>query len=84
VSGSGRKYVLDTNLFIRGFREPEANRELQAFHRIFAPFEYLSSIVVQELLAGVRTAADRRALERNVLAPFQFVGPWPAFGPLAS
>lgn len=65
-----RKYVLDTNLFIRGFREPEANAELQRFHHLFAPFEYLSAVVTQELLAGVRSAAERDTLERHVLGLF--------------
>jgi predicted nucleic acid-binding protein len=58
---------LDTNLFIRAFRDPEANAELQRFHQLFAPFEYLSSVVAQELRAGARSVADRRALERHVL-----------------
>jgi predicted nucleic acid-binding protein len=65
-----RKYVLDANLFIRGFREPLANLELQKFHALFAPFEYFSAIVAQELRSGTRSPADRRALERWVLAPF--------------
>ncbi len=65
-----RRYVLDTNLFIRGFREPEANLELQRFHHVFAPFEHLSSVVIQELRAGVRSGRDLHALRRHVLAPF--------------
>jgi predicted nucleic acid-binding protein len=65
-----RKYVLDTNLFIRAFREPAANAELQRFHQLFAPFEYLSAVVAQELRAGVRSAAARRQLERHVLEPY--------------
>ena len=62
-----RKYLLDTNLFIRAFRDPAANTELQRFHQLFAPFEYLSAVVAQELRAGARTPADRRQLERHVL-----------------
>jgi predicted nucleic acid-binding protein len=62
-----RKYVLDTNLFIRAFREEGANAELQRFHRLFAPFEYLSAVVAQELRAGAHSAVARRRLERNVL-----------------
>ena len=65
-----RKYVLDTNLFIRAFRDPASNAELQRFHSQFAPFEFLSAVVVQELRAGARTTADRRALERHVLDGF--------------
>jgi predicted nucleic acid-binding protein len=62
-----RKYVLDTNLFIRAFRDPAANAALQWFHQLFAPFEYLSAVVAQELRAGARSLADRRTLERHVL-----------------
>lgn len=66
-----RKYVLDTQLFIRGFREPAANQALQQFHRGFAPFEYLSVIVAQELRSGVRRPRDRRTLEQHVLSVFE-------------
>lgn len=62
-----RKYVLDTNLFIRAFRESTANTELQRFHQLFAPFEFLSVVVAQELRAGARSASDRQRLERHVL-----------------
>jgi predicted nucleic acid-binding protein len=63
-----QKYVLDTNIFIEAFRDPAANAELQRFHLLFAPFEYMSAVVAQELIAGTRGAGDRRKLERHVLA----------------
>ena len=66
-----RKYVLDTQLFIHGFRDREANQALQQFHRLYAPFEYLSVIVAQELRAGVRRPQDRKALEKHVLDVFE-------------
>lgn len=69
-----RKYALDTNCFIRGFRSPEGVRELQQFHSLFAPFEYLSAVVAQELRAGTRSPAERRKTERHVLAPFERAG----------
>jgi predicted nucleic acid-binding protein len=59
------KYVLDTNLFIDAFRDQSTNIELQGFHEAFAPFEYLSSVVVQELRAGARSGEDLRKLERK-------------------
>ena len=65
-----RKYVLDTLLFIHGFRDPAANAALQHFHRLFAPFEYLSVIVAQELRAGIQRPRDRKALEKHVLDVF--------------
>jgi predicted nucleic acid-binding protein len=66
-----RRYALDTQLFINAFREPAANETLQRFHQAFAPFEYLSVVVAQELRAGVKRDQDRKALERNVLSVFE-------------
>lgn len=71
MSRAARKYVLDTQLFIHGFRDPAANEALQQFHRDYAPFEYVSVIVAQELRAGIRSLKDRRALERHVLGVFE-------------
>jgi predicted nucleic acid-binding protein len=76
------KYVLDTQLFIDAFRDAAANETLQRFHRAFAPFEYFSVVVAQELRAGVRRHQDRKALERNVLAVFERAGR--TFAPSAS
>jgi predicted nucleic acid-binding protein len=63
--------VLDTQLFIHGFRDRAANEALRQFHRIFAPFEYLSVIVAQELRSGIQRAQDRRALEQHVVHIFE-------------
>lgn len=65
-----RKYVLDTELFIDAFRDPAANERLQEFHRAFAPFEYLSVVVAQELRAGATHFEARRRLERHVVRVF--------------
>ena len=65
------KYVLDTQLFLKAFRDPAVNEQLQQFHRAFSPFEHFSVIVAQELRAGVRRPEDRKALERNVFKVFQ-------------
>lgn len=71
MSRRERKYSLDTNLYIRAFRDPKANAALQLFHTVFAPFEYLSAVVVQELAAGVRTPAAAHRLERLLFEPFE-------------
>ena len=71
MKGTTRKYVLDTQLFIHGFRNRAANEALQQFHRLFAPFEYLSAVVAQELRSGIRSVRDRRALEQHVLQVFE-------------
>jgi predicted nucleic acid-binding protein len=70
VSRVERKYTLDTNLFIDGLRHEQAKQELVRFHTLFAPFEFLSAVVVQELLTGVRSASDLRALRRHIVEPF--------------
>jgi len=64
------RYLLDTNIWIRALRDPAAQDSLQRFHQIHGPGEYMSSIVAHELRAGVRSAADRRKLERNILDGF--------------
>ncbi len=82
MSPTTRKYVLDTQIFIDAFRDPMANETLQRFHRAFAPFEYLSVVVAQELRAGVTQERDRKVLERNVLDVFERAGR--TFAPTAS
>lgn len=70
MASGERKYVLDTNLFIRAYRDPAANDELNRFHAAFAPFEYLSAIVAQELRAGVQSLEHLTRLERAVLSVY--------------
>ena len=65
------KYVVDTQLFINAFHDHAAREALEHFHHGCAPFEYLSVVVAQELRAGVRRPADRKALERHLLAIFE-------------
>jgi predicted nucleic acid-binding protein len=69
VTGKPRKYALDTNLFIDGFRDEHAWAWLVGFHTAFAPFEFLSAVVLQELRAGVTSDGELRLLVRNVLTP---------------
>jgi predicted nucleic acid-binding protein len=65
-----RKYVIDANLFIQAFRDLEAEEALNRFLGAFTPFVYLSSVVAQELRAGVRSAPERRRLESSLLDVF--------------
>ncbi len=66
-----RKYTLDTNLFIHAFRDPAANAALQLFHTAFAPFEYLSAVVVQELRAGAQAEGAAVRLQQLLFDPFE-------------
>lgn len=71
MPGRARRYTLDTNLFVRGFRELSANHALETFHTAFAPFEWLTAVVAHELRAGARTTAVARVLQQNVLDVFE-------------
>lgn len=64
------KYALDTNIYIDAFRDAAAAATLLQFLERALPFTFLSAVVMQELAAGARSAAQRRELERSVFAPF--------------
>ena len=65
-----RRYVLDTNIFIKAARDPEWQAQLERFHAAFAPFELLSAVVMQELRAGVH-GKGATTLERFLFEPFE-------------
>jgi predicted nucleic acid-binding protein len=65
------KYALDTNIFIDGFRNEEAQTEVLAFLNRALPFTYLSAVVMQELAAGARTADAARHVQRGIFEPFE-------------
>jgi predicted nucleic acid-binding protein len=65
-----RRYTVDTNLYIDALRTEAGKAALNTFHSAYAPFEYLSAIVVQELRAGVRGRAATK-LESTIVAPFE-------------
>lgn len=66
-----KKYALDTNLFTAGIRSDLSAERLAEFHSQFAPFEYLSAVVVQELRAGLQTATAARRFETAIVDPFR-------------
>jgi predicted nucleic acid-binding protein len=65
-----RRYAVDTNLFIRGYRSETDRDALESFLNAFAPFCVLPAIVAQELLAGVRSVGEIRMLEKHLLSRF--------------
>ncbi|MBI4486762.1 MAG: type II toxin-antitoxin system VapC family toxin [Acidobacteria bacterium] len=65
------KYTLDTNIFIDGFRNEDAQAEVFAFLSRALPFTYLSAVVMQELAAGARTADAARDVQEGVFEPFE-------------
>lgn len=62
-----RRYAIDTNLYINGFRNAADRDALEGFVRAFAPFCFLPAVVAQELISGVRTKTEERALERHLI-----------------
>jgi predicted nucleic acid-binding protein len=65
-----RRYTVDTSLYIDAMRTADGNAALTAFHAAYAPFEHLSTVVVQELRAGVRGRAAT-TLEKTLIEPFE-------------
>lgn len=66
-----KKYVLDTNLYVRAFRNAADATELEEFYSSFAPAVYLSSIVMHEVLVGARGDEKRREVEKELVRPFR-------------
>lgn len=69
-----RKYVLDTNLYVRAFRSREGAAALQEYLASFTPSTYLSSVVLHELLVGASTPTKARDIQRFIADPLVRVG----------
>lgn len=66
----GRRYVIDTNVYIEALRSESSQASLSAFLSSFAPFIWLSAVVAQELRAGVSGRAAT-TLEHALFTPFE-------------
>lgn len=64
-------YLLDSNVYIRAFREADFGQQLQEFHRAHLPRLVVSAVVVSELLVGVKAPDRARALRRTLVEPFR-------------
>ena len=69
-----KKYVLDTNLYIRAFRSEEGKRAMQQYLAGFTPSTFLSSVVAHELLVGTNTDSKARDIHNHVIEPLRRVG----------
>ena len=67
-------YTLDTNVLIDALRRPADMLLLKDFLEWALPHTALSSVVAGELLAGARTDAARRLVERDFLGAFDRCG----------
>lgn len=63
-------YTLDTNILVDAVRQPADLEQLKQFLNWALPQTALSSVVASELLAGARTDAARRLVERELLDAF--------------
>jgi predicted nucleic acid-binding protein len=66
-----RPLLLDSNVYIRAFRDAAFGTTLQEFHRRSLPRLLLSTVVVAELLVGAQRADRERALRRALIEPFR-------------
>ena len=66
-----KKYILDTNLYVRAFRNAADAVDLETFYRSFAPAVYLSSIVLHEVLVGAKTDTKRAEVEDAIARPLR-------------
>jgi predicted nucleic acid-binding protein len=62
-----KKYVLDTNLYVRAFRTEGAARELEEYYTSLGPVTFLSSIVLHELLAGASTPGKAKEVREELV-----------------
>jgi predicted nucleic acid-binding protein len=77
-----KRYLLDTNIYVRANRDRAKAEELIQFYSAFLPFTHLHAAVAQELLAGAVDRDRSRAIHRAYIAPFEARGRVvvPAFG----
>lgn len=64
-----KRYVLDTNLYIRAYRSADGAEDLEKYIRDFTPSTYVSSIVLHELLVGASTEAKAQEVREHLLGP---------------
>jgi len=69
-----KKYVLDTNLYVRAFRSPEGAVEIERYFADFTPNTYLSSVVLHELLVGASTPEKTRQIRDHLVGPLARAG----------
>ena len=64
-------YLVDSNVYIRGFRDRVFGESLRQFHRTYLPQLVLSAVVVHELLVGAATSRKEQTLRRQLVEPFR-------------
>ena len=65
-----RRFVLDTNLYVRATRDPAWAEEMAAFIARHLSRITLHAVVAQEVLAGAVDGRRERDIERALIRPF--------------
>ena len=63
-------YVVDTNLYVRAFRDPEYGTRFRAWHAEVIARLAMSAVVLHELLVGADDKHSRHLLERTYATEF--------------
>lgn len=66
-----KRYVLDTNLYIRADRDPAWAEELERFVSSRLPLISLHAVVAQEMLAGAIDRRRERLVQESLIDPFE-------------
>lgn len=64
-------YLVDSNVYIHGFRDAAFGESLRQFHTQHLPRIVLSVVVAHELLVGASTSDKQRSLRRGMIEPFR-------------
>jgi predicted nucleic acid-binding protein len=64
-------YLVDSNVYIRAFRDAAFGQRLRAFHQQHLATLVLSAVVAHELAVGALTPSKERTLLRNLVEPFR-------------
>lgn len=64
-------YLLDSNIYIRGFRESAFGLEVEDFQRRHLARVLVSAVVVSEVLVGAQGADGMRRVQRTLVEPFR-------------
>jgi predicted nucleic acid-binding protein len=68
-----KRFVVDTNLYVRAFRSADDAAALQQFYSTFAPAVWLSSVVLFELIVGAATTAKQTEIDEWLARPLRRV-----------
>ncbi len=63
--------LIDSNVYIHGFRDSAFGETLRQFHQKHLPHLVLSVVVAHELLVGTANATRERSLRRGLVEPFR-------------